>query len=329
MEAKATLQSECVIGWKKIRSPQCTGRECLSNTPMSLRRKGRESASSSSSLSPPSCLLELLASTWVDFWHAAFASRKSLEEENERIRMSAVQKDLDSCYSMLQQRELELQHRVAHLGRQAVMYKNGKNLSGARKKMLERARAQAQLEKIQNSILMIEMHKSTLEGASMDISVLETLKASGDALRQMGATGEGLQAVEKLISGLEESMQSAAEITQVLSSGSVSGMVNSMAAFGTVVDEDEIMKELDEMTLGEEEGANAKDDVLGLGIFTENSTTTSLQSLPPLPKPPATAAAAGRSVTGAKSFLDSAAEQKGVGGEGGGGGGDEMLAAVA
>lgn len=261
---------------------------------MSLRRSDAKQGSSSAS--SPSCLFELIASTWVDFYHAAFVSRKSLEQENERIRMSAVQKDLDSCYNMLQQRELELQHRVEHLARQAVMYKRGKNLSGARKKMLERARAQAQLDKIQNSVLMIEMHKSTLEGASMDISVVETLKASGDALRHMGATGEGLRAVENLISELEASMQSAADITQVLSSGSVSGMVNSMAAYGTVIDEDEIMRELDEMTLEEDcdvaaaAGASATEED-PLDIFAEDSSNHLQQQpkkslgLPPLPKP--------------------------------------------
>ena len=48
-------------------------------------------------------------------------------------------------------------------------------------------------------------------------------------------------------------MQSAAEITTVLSSGSVSGVVNSMAAYGVSVDEDELMRELDSMT-AEDEG---------------------------------------------------------------------------
>ncbi len=227
---------------------------------MSWRRRQQASANSSpssSSSSSPSCLLDLIASTWVDLYHAAFVNRKSLEQENERIRMSAVQRDLDKCYSMLQQREAELQMRVSQLGRQAIMYKQGKNLAGARKKMLERARVQAQMEKIQNSILMIEMHRSTLEGTAMDISVLETLKASGDALRQMGVTGQGLRAVEDLVSGLEESMQSAAEITQVLSTGSVSGVVNSMAAFGTAIDEDELMRELDDMTLDESENGSS------------------------------------------------------------------------
>lgn len=47
---------------------------------------------------------------------------------------------------------------------------------------------QAQLDKIQNNILMIDMHRSTIETATIDLSVLEALKASGDTLRQMGVS---------------------------------------------------------------------------------------------------------------------------------------------
>ena len=74
--------------------------------------------------------------------------------------------------------------------------------------------------------------RATIEGTTLDLSVLETLKASGDMLKQLGATGQGLKAVEDLVSELESSIQSASDITTVLSTGSVSGMVNSMQAVG-------------------------------------------------------------------------------------------------
>jgi hypothetical protein len=205
----------------------------------------------------------MIAATWVDLYHAAFVSKSSLEQENERIRMSAVRKDLETCYGALQTREAELQQRISMLGRQAVMYKQGKNPASARKKMLERVRASAQASKIKNRMIMIDMHRSTIEGTVLDLSVLETLKASGDALRHMGVSKEGINAVDNLMSGLEESMQSAAKITQVLSLGSVSGVVNTMAAFGTAIDEDELMRELDDMVLDEqgEPGPSGKEAV--------------------------------------------------------------------
>lgn len=155
---------------------------------MSWRRKdGADNPGASEQAeSSAGCLMDLIASTWVDFYHAAFVSRcfvlpltassflysdcptdrlalgdcrRALEEEHERIRMSAVRHDLDACYSMLQQRETDLQIRFRALSRQAVSYKQGKNLAAARKKMLERARVQAQLDKIQNSILMIDAQR--------------------------------------------------------------------------------------------------------------------------------------------------------------------------
>lgn len=181
----------------------------------------------------PSCLLDLIASTWVDFFHAAFVSRLRpntdqsivvgqrrnesghLQEEpgageraaaHERgaprprhvLRHAAAARGRPAGQSVAPFRCSHgqlvdwqtSQEKVAQLARQALAYKRGKNLAGARKKMLERARAQSQLDKIQNSILMIDMHRATIEGTAIDISVLEALKASGDTLRQMGATGQ-------------------------------------------------------------------------------------------------------------------------------------------
>ena len=86
--------------------------------------------------------------------------RKTLEQEGERVRMCAVQKDLQTCYSKLAQREEELQERAGTLARHALSYRKGKNLCAAKKKMVERARVLGQLEKVQNSIAMIDMHRS-------------------------------------------------------------------------------------------------------------------------------------------------------------------------
>lgn len=49
--------------------------------------------------------------------------RRTIEQENEQLRMTAVRKDLDSCYTAMQQRELDLQERMNILARQAVRYK--------------------------------------------------------------------------------------------------------------------------------------------------------------------------------------------------------------
>jgi hypothetical protein len=103
--------------------------------------------------------MDLVASTWVDFYHAAFVSKKTLDQENEQLSMCAVQKDLESCYRKLSLREAELQERALGLAENAVAYRRAKNMPAAKKKMLERARIISQMEKVQNSIAMIDMHR--------------------------------------------------------------------------------------------------------------------------------------------------------------------------
>jgi len=74
---------------------------------------------------------------------------------------------------------------------EAMSKKKCRDLNGAKKKMMERRRIQSQLEKLQNSISTIDLHRNTIEGSVLDRTVLETLKASGDALKQIGASAAG------------------------------------------------------------------------------------------------------------------------------------------
>jgi hypothetical protein len=62
------------------------------------------------------CILDAVASVWVDFYHAAFVSKSRLDQENEQLRMGAVQRDLENCYRKLSQREVELQEKISDLG---------------------------------------------------------------------------------------------------------------------------------------------------------------------------------------------------------------------
>ena len=114
--------------------------------------------------------------------------------------------------------------------------------------MIERRRVQAQLEKLQNSMSTIDLHRNTIEGSVLDRTVLETLRASGDALKQMGATTGGIRAVEEIVADVEAQMETAAEITKIISAGNVSGIVNTMAIDGIVMDDDELMRELEELS---------------------------------------------------------------------------------
>ena len=103
--------------------------------------------------------MNVIASAWVDLYHAAFVSKRTLDQENEYLSMCAAQKDLDSCYCKLSLCEAQLQERALSLAENAVAYKWAKNMPVAKKKMVERARIMSQLDKIQKSIAMIEMHR--------------------------------------------------------------------------------------------------------------------------------------------------------------------------
>jgi hypothetical protein len=195
--------------------------------------------------SQQSCIWQSIASMWVDFYHAAFVSRSALERENEQIRISLIQKELSSCQKQLGSRESELQERILFMERDALAKKRSRDLPGAKKRLMEKRRVQAQLEKLQNSMATIDLHRNTIEVSVLDRTVLETLRASGDALKQMGATSGGIRAVEEIVADVESQMESAAEIARIISTGSVSGMVNTMAWDGIVMDDEELMKELD------------------------------------------------------------------------------------
>lgn len=101
-----------------------------------------------------SCLWDNVASMWVDFYHAAFVSKVDLDRENEQIRMSLVQKDLSTCEKQLEQQQDALRDRISALEREAIARKRANDLAGAKKKMVERRRMQAELDSLQVSVML-------------------------------------------------------------------------------------------------------------------------------------------------------------------------------
>lgn len=204
-----------------------------------------------------------------------------------------IQKELFSCQKQLSSRESELQEKVYSLEKEALARKQVKDIAGAKKRLIERRRVQAQLEKLQNSMATIELHRNTIEGSVLDRAVLETLRASGDALKQMGASTGGIRAVEEIVADVEAQMENAAEITKIISTGSVSGMVNSMALDGISIDDDELMRELDSLETESSSGMALLEHmpVLPTPLASRNSQYSQQQHatnpIPPLPAPTA------------------------------------------
>lgn len=139
---------------------------------------------------------------------------------------------------MLGMREKELLEKMDSLTNEAKMKVSKKDMSGAKRKILDRRRlvfsrplkymieadpnplnrCQQQLTRVNNSISIIESHSSAIEGTELNKSILDTLKASGEAIKRLNITG-GIGTVEDIISEVETQMENASEITKVISAG--------------------------------------------------------------------------------------------------------------
>jgi hypothetical protein len=81
-----------------------------------------------------------------------------------------------------------------------------------------RRRCHEQLLRVQNSIGIIESHANAIEGTELNKSILNTIRASGDAIKRLSVHG-GMSTVEDIISEVETQMENASEITKVISAG--------------------------------------------------------------------------------------------------------------
>lgn len=99
----------------------------------------------------------------------------------------------------------------------------------------------------------IHLHRHTIERSLLNRTVLQCQRAAGDMLRKMGVTRDGISSVEGIVHDVEEQVEQAAEISKIISAGNVAGMVNTMAVDGIILDEDELMRELDDMLLADDE----------------------------------------------------------------------------
>jgi hypothetical protein len=71
---------------------------------------------------------------------------------------------------------------------------------------------------VNNSICIIDSHANAIEGTELNKSILNTIRASGDAIKRLSVKG-GMSTVEDIISEVETQMENASEITKVISAG--------------------------------------------------------------------------------------------------------------
>lgn len=125
--------------------------------------------------------------------------------------------------SQLTAKERDLSERVGLLTGEAKQRQGTRDIPGARRKLIERRRCQDQLARVSNSICVLDSHSNALEGTELNKSILNTIRASGEAIKKLSIKG-GMGSVEDIISEVETQIENSAEITKVISAGNISGV---------------------------------------------------------------------------------------------------------
>jgi hypothetical protein len=93
--------------------------------------------------------------------------------------------DLGSCISKLSTREQDLSEKIGLLTGEAKHKSTTQDMAGAKRKLIERRRCQEQLVRVTNSICIIESHANAIEGTELNKEILNTIRASGDAIKKL------------------------------------------------------------------------------------------------------------------------------------------------
>lgn len=127
----------------------------------------------------------------------------------------SVHESLIGCRLSLESREADLSEGCKRLGREALRRQKQGDSAGARLKLLERRRVTKRLEKLRNSLVLVDAQMDALQSTELDRELLQTLVASSAALKKAGV-GTGVREAEAVMSELDEQMRESGELTSVL-----------------------------------------------------------------------------------------------------------------
>jgi len=131
-----------------------------------------------------------------------------------------IQEGLEGCRMSLEAREAELCETCKRLGREALRRKMQSDMSGAKTKLMERRRALKRLEKLRNSLSLVDTQLDALWNTELDRELMNTLMASSAALKKAGV-GTGVKEAEQVMSELDEQMREASELNSVLATQNI------------------------------------------------------------------------------------------------------------
>ena len=148
-----------------------------------------------------------------------------------------VQENLEGCRMSLEAREAELAEASRRMVREAVRRKQQGDVQGAKAKLLERRRAQKRLDRLRNSLALVDAQIDALQSTELDRELMNALAFSSAALKKAGV-GKGVKEAEAVMSELDEQMRESCELTSVLS-----GALQEDAEFDVDEELAELMKE--------------------------------------------------------------------------------------
>lgn len=157
----------------------------------------------------PNFCFEAIASVWLH------TKRQIMKEPIEQQIMES-QDSLEQTKRNIEIRECELSEAVSRLTKEAVMRKRKGDVSGARVKMMERARSIKDLKKMQAMLNTIETQLDAIKTCELEKEIMKSLKASSSALKKAGI-GVNVNEVESVMSELDDHIKEIQDKTTVLS----------------------------------------------------------------------------------------------------------------
>lgn len=154
------------------------------------------------------CFREAVATLWM------FSTSKLIPSlQNDEV--STAEESLLLCRNNLQQKRCELEKMVQDIDKMIDKYRKTKDIPNIKLKIHEKKRYVARIEKITNSILIVEKQVDALQSNLLDKAILNSLKLSSHVMKKAGVSVR-ISEVENVMNELDERIQESSEVSNVL-----------------------------------------------------------------------------------------------------------------
>jgi len=180
-----------------------------------------------------------------------------------------AQDNLEQCKRTMELREKELQENILKLAKEAVAKNKAGDKPAARLKLKERERFMKRLEKLRNSMNIIDVQLDAIRSSELDKEIMLSLKASTVAMKKAGISVNATE-VENVMSELDDHVREMQDVTSILATPISGGMVNSMTE-----DEEELDQELERLMIStgtNQQGENEKGEKTPLASVRPSSS---------------------------------------------------------